>query len=134
MVAAARERAGNDGRLPAAGAAVKFPRRPGADVLSESIPLFFIGRNRNAFWVAREAEGRCGGIFLFKHRALRFAARNGAPAGCATMFLSERFELDLENQGSRLVACVDALLRMTRAHLQNRAFSDVRGKPQSART
>ena len=81
-----------------------FPKRPDSGVLSESIPLFFIGRNTWGFWVAREAEGGTGGVFLFKRSALRFASGNSAPAGCATMFLTERLDLDLDNQGNPLTA------------------------------
>ncbi len=88
-----------------------FPRRPDARVLNEAIPLFFIGRNQIRLWVAREAEGRKGGVFLFKKSALRFAARHSAPAGCATMFLRERFDLDVANEGGWLAAGLDALLR-----------------------
>jgi hypothetical protein len=91
--------------------ATKFARRPDARVLSETIPLFFIGRNKNGLWVAREAEGRTGGVFLFKRSAVRFAAKTSAPAGCATMFLAERFELDVENQGNPLVTWLDAIRR-----------------------
>ena len=32
-------------------------QRPGADVLNEAIPAFFIGRNHSGFWVARDANG-----------------------------------------------------------------------------
>ena len=98
----------------APGTAGKFPRRPDARVLSETIPLFFIGRNKNGLWVAREAEGRTGGVFLFKRSAVRFAAKTSAPAGCATMFLTERFELDVENQGNPLVTWLDAVQRAWR--------------------
>jgi hypothetical protein len=59
----------------------------------------------------REAEGRTGGVFLLKRSAVRFAANNSAPAGCATMFLTERFELDVENKGNPLVAWLDAVRR-----------------------
>jgi hypothetical protein len=82
----------------------KLPPRPDPGILSEAIPLFFIGRNKDGFWVARESEGRIGGIFLRKQSALRFANRSTQPGGCATMFLSERFELDVENKGNPLVA------------------------------
>ncbi len=92
--------------------AVKFPKRPDLTVLSETIPLFYIGQNRHGFWVAREAAGRCGGVFLLRRLAARFARRESAPGGCATMFLNERFELDLENQGSRLVEPVAAAMDM----------------------
>lgn len=43
-----------------------LPQRPGPALLSEAIPLFFIGRNKDGLWVAREADGRIGGIFLLK--------------------------------------------------------------------
>lgn len=92
-------------RLPPATAAVaKFPRRPDSSTISESIPLFFIGRNRNGLWIAREAEGRTGGIFLLKRSALRFGQKNSGPSGCATMLVADRLELDVESHGNPLVA------------------------------
>ncbi len=94
-----------------AGTAAKFSRRPDARVLSEAIPLFFIGRNEHRLWVVREAEGRTGGVFLLKWSALRFAKQNSAPAGCAIMFLVESFELDIENQGRRFVTWLEAIRR-----------------------
>jgi hypothetical protein len=97
---------------PAADVATQFvPLDPG--ILSEAIPAFFIGRNRQGFWVAREARGRIGGIFLLANSALSFAKRNSAPTGCATIFPAERFELDLENNGNPLVAPLGALVRLT---------------------
>jgi hypothetical protein len=95
----------------AVGSVVDFPHRPDSAVLSETIPFFFIGRNHRGLWVVREAEGRTGGIFLFKRSALRFAQRASAPIGYATMALGERFELDVDNQGNPLAAWLDAVLR-----------------------
>jgi hypothetical protein len=89
----------------------RLPQRPDPSILSEAIPLFFIGRNRDGFWIARDADGRLGGIFLRKQSALQFAKTNTQPAGCATMFLSERFELDIENKGNPLVARLGAARR-----------------------
>jgi hypothetical protein len=99
-----RKDKGGGGQLNADAAITNFPLRPNSGVLSESIPLFFIGRNALGFWVAREAEARTGGVFLFKRSALRFANMNSAPAGCATMFLKERLELDVENKGNPVTA------------------------------
>ena len=74
------------------------------DVISAAIPAFFIGRNRAGLWVAREAHGRIGGLFLFKSSAVDFANRQSAPARCALVFPSETFELDIENRGNSLIA------------------------------
>ena len=105
------DRSNNDQpRQRAHGAIANFPRRPDADVLSRSIPLFFIGRNRNGLWIAREAEGRTGGVFLLKQSALYFAQRKSAPVGCATMYLAEPIELDTENLGNPLAKWLDAAL------------------------
>ena len=49
--------------------ATRLPQRPDPSILSEAIPLFFIGQNRDGFWVARDADGRVGGIFLLKQSA-----------------------------------------------------------------
>jgi hypothetical protein len=96
---------------------VNFPPRPDCGVLSDSIPLFFIGSNRVGLWIAREAGGSTGGIFLFKKSALRFPKRNSAPIGCATRFLTERFELDLENSGNRLIAWMGAALNLVTRYI-----------------
>jgi hypothetical protein len=88
----------------AAAAVAKLPQRPDASVISETIPLFYIGRNKAGLWVAREAQGRSGGLFLFKRSALRFAREECEPAGCAMMFLSEPLELDVANRPARSVA------------------------------
>src|SRR5450755_4935989 len=78
------------------------PLDPG--IVNEAIPAFFIGRNMEGFWVARDVNGQIGGIFLLESSALSFARKNSRPAGCATIFPSERIELDLENKGNPLAA------------------------------
>ena len=95
---------------PATAIATFHPLDPA--ILNEAIPAFFIGRNKEGFWVARDASGRIGGIFLLENSALSFAKRNSRPAGCATIFSSERIELDLENKGNPLVAHLGSLLRL----------------------
>ncbi len=90
------------------------PLDPG--VVSEAIPAFFIGRNKEGFWVARDVKGRIGGLFLLKNSALSFARRNSQPGGCATIFLSERLELDLENKGNPLIAQLGSLIRFAMRH------------------
>jgi hypothetical protein len=93
-------------------AAFKFPRRPDLSILNESIPLFYVGQNRNGLWVVREAEGRSGGVFLLRRSARRFARKRSKLTGCATMFLNEPFELDIENQGGRFVVLLAAVVEV----------------------
>src|SRR6201999_1697136 len=86
------------------------PLDPG--VVNASIPAFFVGRNRDGFWLARDAKGENGGGFLFRSSALTFARRASGQAGCAMIFPSERFELDVENQGNPLVDYLKPLMRL----------------------
>ena len=108
-VAQDSRRAGLASDQPATAATPFQPLDPG--IVNASIPAFFIGRNREGFWLARDVKGRIGGIFLLESSALAFARRNSRPSGCATIFPSERFELDLENQGNPLIAYLRPLLR-----------------------
>ena len=94
---------------PATSPACFQPLDPG--IIDASIPAFFVGRNRDGFWIARDAEGENGGIFLFRTSALAFARRASGQAGCALIFPSERFELDVKNQGNPLVDYLKPLLR-----------------------
>jgi hypothetical protein len=89
---------------------VKFePLDP--SIVSDAIPAFFIGRNGAGFWVAREATGRIGGLFLLKSSALSFAREQSWPSGCATIFPTKRFELDLKNSGSTFARHLSPLVR-----------------------
>jgi hypothetical protein len=94
-----------------------LPRRPDAATLSKAIPFFYVGKNHYGFWVARESEGKIGGLFLRKRSALRFARKFSEPQGCATMFLDEPFELDVENRGGRLTAFLAAAIEIAARRL-----------------
>lgn len=80
------------------------------DIVSEAIPAFYIGRNRDGFWVARDVKGKIGGMFLFESSARSFARTHSGPTGGATIFPSERFELDLENDGNPFIAQLGSLM------------------------
>jgi hypothetical protein len=96
------------GRNPSSAYPDALPfQRPGADVLNETIPAFFIGRNHSGFWVARDANGKSGGLFWSREAALRFA-RAVWPDGCATIFPQGRFELDIANDGNPLISWLEA--------------------------
>jgi hypothetical protein len=81
------------------------------DVLNEAIPAFFIGRNAEGFWIARERNGATGGLFLLKSSAISFAHRHAGDVACATIFPAESFELDIENNGNRLVGLIGPMMR-----------------------
>ena len=99
---------------PAAGATAPWPERPAASVLSKSIPLFFISRDSDGFWIACEADFRIGGIFFSQRSAFRFAEHCSEPARCATMTLSGPHSLDIENRGNQLVSRLRPLRRSVR--------------------
>ena len=101
-----------------------------AGIVNEAIPAFFIGRNKEGFWIARDVKGRIGGIFLLESSALSFARRNSRPAGCATIFPSERLELDLENNGNPVVAYLRPLMRLATTH-RRRAAAFIRKMAQA---
>jgi hypothetical protein len=90
-------------------------------IVNETIPAFFIGRNMEGFWVARDVKGQIGGIFLLETSALSFARRNCRRAGCATIHPSERFELDLESKGNPLVVQLASAVRFARRTWQRSA-------------
>jgi hypothetical protein len=81
-------------------------------IVSEAILVFFIGRNKKGFWVARDVKGKIGGIFLFESSALSFARRKSRRTGCATIYQSETFELDLKNRGNPFIAHLAPLRRL----------------------
>jgi hypothetical protein len=89
--------------------------RPGPEDLSEAIPVFFIGRNKDGHWVTRGADGKSGGLFWRKQAAIRFATQSAWPARCATIFPSENIELDLENRGNPLLTDTEVTRMLIRS-------------------
>ncbi len=87
-------------------------QRPDADTLCESVQVFFIGRNANGYWVARNEAGTAGGTFWFQTSAIRFAERATSPDPCALIFPAERFELDTANRRHPLVNFAAASSRL----------------------
>jgi hypothetical protein len=99
------------------GCVFKFPSRSELDFLNETIPLFYIGQNRDGFWVVRNADGRSGGVFFFKASAVRFARTKSAAGGSALMFLNTPFELDRDNEGSQVVEILTAAIGVARRRM-----------------
>jgi hypothetical protein len=99
------------------------PFRPlDAGIVSDAIPAFFIGRNKDGFWIARDAKGRIGALFMLRASAVSFARTQSGPAGCATIFPIDRFELDLKNSGNPLIPYLRPLMRLAQ-HLRQRAIA-----------
>jgi hypothetical protein len=84
------------------------PQRPDPTIISRAIPLVYVGRNHDGFWVALDADTRIGGLFLFKSGALRFGHRRRNGILSATMEMAE-LELPGKNRGNRLVSYFAAL-------------------------
>jgi hypothetical protein len=78
------------------------PQRPDPSVVSRAIPLTYIGRNHDGFWVALDADSKIGGLFLSKSGALRFGRRRRHGVPGATMEMSQ-LELPGRNRGNPLV-------------------------------
>jgi len=64
------------------------PPQP-CDALPRSLqgaPLFLIGKDISGHWVARDQAGLCGGLFVSRTEAIRFAIReNGCPSWAILM-------------------------------------------------
>jgi hypothetical protein len=110
-------------RLPAEAPAIVIAHfRPlDPEIVNNTIPAFFIGRNKDGFWVARDVKGQNGGLFLLERSAVSFARRSSRPAGCVTIFPSERVELDLENKGNPLVGYLGPMMRLIKRPRQRMA-------------
>jgi hypothetical protein len=91
------------------------PQRPDPSALSNAIPLFFIGRSKDGLWVARDADTRAEGIFVFKSGAVRFARRSAGTLAAATMFVPQGLEPRDQNHGRPIIATLAAAkLRLDR--------------------
>jgi len=95
-------------------ATIDWPQRPSPKILNEGIPLFFISRDPDGFWLARNADLPVGGLFLRRRSAMNFAKRATAPIPCATMMLEEPHALDIENRGNWLAPRLRPAMRSAR--------------------
>jgi hypothetical protein len=84
-------------------------------IVNVTISAFFVGRNMEGFWVARDANGQIGGIFLLENSALSFARRKSEPGGCATIF---HLNSTLKNRDNRLATPIVSLTRLMRRSQQ----------------
>ena len=97
-------------------AAAPEPRKGRYPEVAESSEPLFVRpkpdiRNPEGLWVARELNGRAGGLFFLKSSAISFARKRAGQAGCATIFPAETFELDISNEGNPLIDYMRQLRR-----------------------
>jgi len=62
--------------------------------------LFLLGQNRQGNWVVQDQRGLCGGIFVNRTEALRFAMFENGNRPQGVLMVPGVFELDM-NRGKR---------------------------------
>jgi len=89
----------------------EWPRRPDESILNRTIPLFFVARDKDGFWIARNADIAFGGKFFFKYSALRFTEYHN---GSAIIMLTGLYSLDTRNTGNRYARQLRPIRRLFR--------------------
>jgi hypothetical protein len=62
--------------------------------------LFFIGKDSRGNWVVQDQQGLCGGLFIDRAEALRFAMFENGHRPQAVVMVPGVFELDLSGKPS----------------------------------
>lgn len=74
--------------------AKRVSARRHAPIRSES-PLFLVGKNSRGNWVARDQSGLCGGLFIGRAAALKFALSENGNRPEAVRMVTGVLELDM---------------------------------------
>jgi len=72
----------------------KSSSEPPSPFLRQSI-VFLVGRNSRGKWVVRDQRGRCGGLFVNRNEALKFARLENGNRLEAVIIVPGTLELDL---------------------------------------
>jgi hypothetical protein len=62
---------------------------------SEAPTPFLIGKNARGQWIAQKQSGRCGGFFISREAAVKFALQENGRRREAIVIVPETIELDL---------------------------------------
>ena len=62
---------------------------------SSRIPLFLIGKDSRGNWVVQDNQGNCGGLFVNRAEALKFAMFENGNRPQAVIMVPGIFELDM---------------------------------------
>jgi hypothetical protein len=58
-------------------------------------PLFLVGKDSHGNWVARDQSGLCGGLFVGRDEALKFARAENGNRPQAIVMVEDVLELDM---------------------------------------
>lgn len=67
---------------------------------SSTSPLFFIGRDSQGHWVVQDQRHLCGGLFVDRAKALKFALFENGHRPQAVVMVPGVFELDMSGRAS----------------------------------
>jgi hypothetical protein len=67
---------------------------------SSRASLFFIGKDSHGNWVVQDQQHRCGGLFINRAEALRFALFENGHRPQAVVMVPGIFELDMSGHSS----------------------------------
>jgi hypothetical protein len=62
------------------------------------LPLFLIGKNSRGNWVVQDQEGLCGGLFVDRAEALKFAMFESGNRPQAVIMVPGMLELDMSRK------------------------------------
>ena len=65
---------------------------------STRIPLFLIGKDSRGNWVVQDNQGSCGGLFVNRAEALKFAMFENGNRPQAVIMVPGIFELDISGK------------------------------------
>jgi hypothetical protein len=71
---------------------------------SSSTQLFYIGRNSHGHWVVQDQKHLCGGLFVDRAKALKFALFENGRKPQAVVMVPGVFELDMDAKSSNMHA------------------------------
>jgi hypothetical protein len=67
---------------------------------SRALPRFLVGRDRAGHWVVQDRQGLCGGLFVNRAEALRFAMHEDGGDRQAAIMVSGYLELSVSRPRS----------------------------------
>lgn len=73
---------------------------PPSSSASAEPPLFFVGRDSRGNWVAQDQQHRCGGLFVSRAAAIKFALFENGHRPQAVIMVAGSLELDLNGSAA----------------------------------